>query len=244
VPAGAPPAFAKAVADARAELDALEPRIPNVIVNVSGAPSFRVTLDGAPFSNAVLGASRPIDPGRHVLRAEAEGFAAAEAVISVAERRTETVTLTLDHKQAAPPAGLPVVVAPGRVGPTPPIPLAVTPPPPDAGSGGSPRKTLGFVGIGVGAAGLLLGAVTGGLAVGKHSTLAGECSNGVCVGHQSDLDSFHLMTNLADAGLIAGGVLAAAGVVLVVTAPKAGASATGWVAPVIGPGFAGAQGRF
>ncbi len=115
---------------------------------------------------------------------------------------------------------------------------------PAGGSGSSLRKTLGFVGIGVGGAGLVMGAVTGGLAIGKHGALAGECQNGVCFGHQSDLDAFHLMSNLSDAGLVAGGVLAAAGVVLVVTAPKNPTNTTGWIAPVVGPGFVGAQGRF
>src|SRR6185312_8362197 len=38
VPAGAPPIFARAVADARKELAELEPRIPSVIIAVKGAP--------------------------------------------------------------------------------------------------------------------------------------------------------------------------------------------------------------
>jgi len=58
------------------------------------------------------------------------------------------------------------------------------------------------------------------------------------------VDSYHLLTTVADAGLIAGGVLAAAGVVLVVVAPKPRPSREAWVAPVIGPGFVGAQGGF
>jgi hypothetical protein len=101
------------------------------------------------------------------------------------------------------------------------------------------------VGIGVGAAGLVMGAVTGGMAISKHNALGKACQGGHCPPDQfSSLDSYHLLANLADAGLIAGGVLAATGVVLVVAAPKPRPGREAWVAPVIGPGYVGAQGRF
>ena len=58
------------------------------------------------------------------------------------------------------------------------------------------------------------------------------------------IDGYHLMTNLSTAGFVAGGVLAATGIVLVVTAPRGGPATEAWVAPAIGPGFVGAQGRF
>src|SRR5262249_45342792 len=65
VPANAPPAFAKALADARKELDALEPRIPSIVINVKGAPTFEVLLDGQPVPRALVGVNRPVDPGDH-----------------------------------------------------------------------------------------------------------------------------------------------------------------------------------
>ena len=252
-PAGAPPAFAKALAEARKELDALEPRIPSVVINVSGAPAAKVTLDDAPVPSAALGVRRPVDPGRHVVHAEADGFAPAESAVTVAEHRTETVTLALARGQAAPPPPVAVPVPPPPPpGPPPPVgarlvavvPVPVGPEPPPS-SGGSTRKTVGFVGIGVGAAALVMGGVTGGLAIGKHSTLASTCLNGHCPsGEFSTLDSYHLLSDLSTAGFVAGGVLAVAGVVLVVTAPRGRPSGDAWVAPVVGPGFVGAQGRF
>ncbi len=79
----------------------------------------------------------------------------------------------------------------------------------------------------------------------KHSELVKDCPGGHCPSSEyASLDSFTLLSTLSTAGFVAGGVLAAAGVVLVITAPKAAPTGDAWVAPVIGPGYAGAQGRF
>jgi hypothetical protein len=266
VPAAASPVYTKALADARKELAALEPRVPSVTIVVKGAPSAKVTLDGTPVPSAVLGVPRPVDPGKHAVRAEAEGFAAVEAAFTATERKSEAVTLTLDHaKVATPAAPTPPAVAaktptgpqpnagtPPPVGPTDPqkvvdaiAPPPPPPPPPDVASGGSTRKTLGFVGLGVGGAGLILGAVTGGLAIPKHNALDKACPAGLCTSSQADaVGNYHLFTTLSTVGFIAGGVLAATGVVLVVTAPRRAAPASAGVNPVIGAGFAGAQGWF
>ncbi len=260
VPAGAPPAFTRAIADARKDLAALEPRVPSVTIVVKGAPAATVTLDGAALPSAVLGVPRPVDPGKHVVRAEADGFAPGQSTFTVAERKNEAVTLTLEHGRAAPPTPTPTptppVVAtrppegtPPVVGATPPAgPTAPpTPPetPPPAASGGSLRRTLGFVGLGVGGAGLILGGVTGGLAIPKHNALDKACPDGLCTRAQADaVGNYHLFTTLSTAGFIAGGVLAASGLVLVLTAPRRAAPASVGVAPVIGAGFAGAKGWF
>jgi hypothetical protein len=115
---------------------------------------------------------------------------------------------------------------------------------------GSPRY-LPWVAFGVGAAGLILGGVTGGLAMGAHSTLAGECPGGTCpTDKQSDLDSYHLLGTLSTVGFAVGGVGVAAGVVLLLVQPKsdaappAAASSGLSVTPVLGPGSIGAVGRF
>jgi hypothetical protein len=249
VPSGAPPAFAKAIADARQELDALEPRIPGVIISLAGATSATVTIDGVPVSSAVLGVNRPLDPGKHTIRATKEGFVTAEVSVTAMERKAERVTLTLDR---APPPPLAGAEPSPRPAPTPPlqpavnaapVPIAPPPAPPAPAPTGSLRKTLGFVGIGVGGAGLVVGAVAGGLAVSKHGVLVRECPHAICNGHQSDLDSYHLVSNLSTAGLVAGGALAAAGIVLVVTGPVARTS-VGELTPVLGVGVVGVQGKF
>ena len=254
-PAAAPPAFAKALADARKDLAALEPRIPSVTIVVKGAPSARVTLDGTPVPSAALGVARPVDPGKHAVRAEADGFASAQSAFTVAEHKNEAVTLTLEHGRATPPENTPPVVAAVPTvgaGSSPPSGSAIPPKiadgttaPPPASSPRPFRKTLGFVGLGVGGAGLILGAVTGGLAIPKHNALETTCPDGMCTLHEADaVGSYHLLTTLSTVGFIAGGVLATTGLVLVLTAPRAAAPASSGITPVIGAGFAGAQGWF
>ena len=61
---------------------------------------------------------------------------------------------------------------------------------------------------------------------------------------ESSLPMFAL-GGLATAGFVAGGALALTGVVLVAAAPRGDTPPRqAWITPIIGPGFAGAQGRF
>ncbi len=89
----------------------------------------------------------------------------------------------------------------------------------------STQRTTGFVMLGVGAAGLLVGSITGGLALGKHSDITKTCLDGHCPAEQrADLEpkiaSYDTMGTLSTIGFIAGGALAATGAVLILTAPK------------------------
>jgi len=239
VPANASAAFVNAVKEARQELEALSPRVPGVVINVKGTAAAKVTLDGADVPSAALGVKRPVNPGKHIVKVTAPGFFAAEATVTVAEGKSEPVNVELkvdpNYKApATPPPG------PGQPG--------VVAPPADEGPAPSPlRKTLGFVGLGVGGAGLIVGAITGGLALSKRSALLEACPDGSCpknseAKHQAAVDSYNSMGTISTIGFIAGGALAATGVILVVTAPKA--RTTGMLMPVIGPGYFGAQGRF
>ena len=83
LPPSPPAAFTKALETARAEIEALARRIPYVIVQVAGpgAATARVTIDGLPVPAAALGVKRPVDPGKHLIRAEAPGLAPGEGVV-------------------------------------------------------------------------------------------------------------------------------------------------------------------
>lgn len=238
VPPNAPPAFVKAVEDSRREIEALMQRIPSVIIVVRGASEPKVMLDGVEVPAAALGVKRPVDPGTHVVHVTAAGALPGDANVTILEGKVETVTIEL---KPAPVSQVPVVpAAPAQ--PPPAAPPAA--PPAEAPSGGSTQKTLGFVAIGLGGAGLGLGAITGGLALSKHSSLIDQCPSGHCkpsqqASLQSDVDSYHTLGALSTAGFIAGGALLGAGVILVLTAPK-----PKYVAPVLGLGYAGVEGRF
>lgn len=240
---GASPALTKAVEDGRTELAALEPRIPSLIINVQGADAPKVTLDGVDVAAAVLGNKRPVDPGKHLIRAVAPGLAPHEASVTVSEGQVETVNIDL----RAAPQSVPdrAVSGSGPVAGPGPGPL----PGGDAGSSaGSVQKPVGFGVLGVGAAGLVAGAVATGLASSKHSDLIRQCPTGHCPESLqpqlgSEVNDYRTLGGVAVGGFVAGAALAAAGVILVVTAPASKAHAA-FVSPIIGPGFVGAAGRF
>jgi hypothetical protein len=219
---GASAVFTKAVADARTELDALEPRIPTVVIELKGAPSAKVTLDGAVIPAAALGVSRPVDPGKHGVRAEADGFLPAEASFTVDERKSERVALTL---VPAPTQANDALKADASAAP----------------AKSSPMRTVGFVGIGLGGAGLILGGITGAMALGKHSELAPLCPMGHCTNQGPAIDQYHLYANLSTAGFVVGGAFAVTGIVLAAIAPKAPAPP---VAMSVGPCWIGGSGSF
>ncbi|HVY48330.1 MAG TPA: hypothetical protein VHB21_20725, partial [Minicystis sp.] len=220
VPPHSPLAWAKAFDAARAELVALKPRLPSLLIDVTGAPSPEVTVDGAVVN---AGDAVPADPGPRVVKATAEGFAPAQTTAIAREGATTAVSL---HLQALPRA-----------------PAAEAPPP-------APPKTpalrvAGFVTIGVGVAGLGLGGVTGALAIAKHGDLAKQCPGGACTSASTagEISSYHTVGTLSTIGFIAGGALAATGVVLVLVAPKpkpAGAD----VSVAIGASGLAVAGRF
>jgi hypothetical protein len=223
VPAGAPPSWSKALQEAKQDLSALEPRVPAAVITVRGrgAPRANVTVDGAAVPAAALGVARPVDPGKHTIRAEAEGFDPAEVTLTFTEKKVEQVVLQVDQQQAVVPAAAtesPVV---------------------------SPLRPIGFAGVGVGGAGLLMGAITGGLALAKHADLASKCPGGHCTNMQGAIDAYNLVGVLSTAGFVAGGALAATGVVLlVVDSTGKGRPKEARIEGVVGPGYAGVRGRF
>ena len=244
VPPNASPAFLKAIEDARVEVTALMPRVPSIIIDVQGADLSKVsaTIDGASIPNAALGVKRPADPGKHVVRVGGPGFETSEVSVTVAEGKTETVTVQLKAGEGTPPVATEAPVGVGGRG------APIGPPP-----GAEPRetgntlRTVGWVSLGVGAAGLVVGGVTGGMAIAKHGDIVGtgNCTNGKCLpSQQSDVNTYNTLGGVSTAGFIAGGVLAATGAVLIFTAPKRPQAGTGTITPMLGLGYLGARGTF
>jgi hypothetical protein len=247
-----PPIFAKALDDAKKEIQTVENRRSRVTINVTGADAPKVTLDEAPVKAEALGIERFVDPGQHSVKVTADGYKLQTRPFKVDEGKAEIVSIAMEKD-----TGGAAVVPP--TGPTPP---GTTTAPDNQGapptqpttadvstSGGSMNKTVGFVALGVGAAGLIVGGITGLLALGKHGDLSNACQNGNCTADkQSDVDSYHTMGTISTVGFIVGGVGIAGGIVLLLTAPKAQAAPTPLgrprVSPYIGLGSIGAQGTF
>jgi hypothetical protein len=246
---GAPQVFVDALAAAKAEVGAVQARIATVTVTITGPSDPKVTIDDTPVPTAALGVRRPIDPGSHVVKATADGFDPGQTTFTVADAGSTTASLTLTKSAAAAVAAVP---APAAGGTESAAPAGSPSQPASADSGasastGSTQRTLGIVGMGVGGAGLVLGAVTGVLAMGKHSSIQSACGGSTCpASESSDISSYHSLAGISTVGLIAGAVLAGGGAVLFFTAPhgSSGPTTGATVQPFIGLGTVGAFGRF
>jgi hypothetical protein len=208
-------------AEKRAKL--LEPQlsrmsivVPDVVRATKG---LTVERDGRPVPDGAWGSGLPLDAGEYTIQASAPG------------RLTWTQKVTLTG-----PGVTTVEVPPLPEAPHAPAPLVVAPPV------SSTQRVAGIVVLSVGAVGLTVGAVAGGIAAAEHSNLIGACPTAVCPpSMQSNVDTYHRTGAISTGAFIAGGVLAAAGIVVVVTAPKVPAAT---VSPIVGLGFIGARGRF
>ncbi len=221
---------------ARGRADALEPRLVRIQVNVPAAsrvPGLEVKRDGVLLDPATWGSATPVDPGPHVITATAPGKREMRQTLD-AQGEGKIVPFDLQplaDAPATPPPG------PKPAGPITP-PVKDTAPPPS-----SSLKTIGIVTGGVGVAGLLTGSVLGLIARGKWADAS--CPNNICPtqAQQDDAVAAKGLANGATYAFIAGGVLAAAGVALVIAAPSsaapAKATATLRLAPQAGLGAAG-----
>ncbi len=235
----APASWVQALADAKAEIVAIPPRLPWVTITVTGPSEPTVTIDGVAVAAASLGVKRPADPGRHEIRASAKGFYTAKRVVTL--REGESVNIHFDLEDAPPDA--------------PPEPEETDEPfaePPPEPAWRQPAIISAFA---VGGAGLVLGSVTGVMAITKHSKLKTGCPDATCgPAYQSELESYHTMGTLSTIGFIVGGVGVTTGVALLLVKPPASVQAdTGQrhvprsalrVTPFIGLTGAGVEGTF
>ena len=221
------------------EREELLPRIPKLTLQVEGVPADEVvvTLDGVLVVAAHLGAARPANPGNHIATAKL-GEQEAREEVTLAEGESKTVLLRL----APAPAKQPVATPPrSELAPT---PLAVTPT--DTGVGeGRTQRILGWGGLGVGAAGLAFGTVTGVMVLSKKNTLEDHgCVDGACyVDQEDDVNNLNSLRRVSTVGFVIGGVGAAAGAALLLTAPlqrREGPAVRAW----LGVGSAGVKGSF
>jgi hypothetical protein len=248
VAADAPEAFRRALAEAKVEVKAVEPRLAWISVNVVGANPdvVEVRLNNAVIPRSALGAQRPVDPGTLQVRATAEGYRTAEAEVQLAEGEhlpaIELRMIALPRQQSA------IAMGEGDVVMT--------------HDGGEPafvsQSTLGYLTLGLGGVGLAVGGVTGLLAINARQDLLDLCpdrdgrycqvvddANGTKRAQaEQDKRDMDLFADTATISFIAGGALAATGLILLITAPDDPAPQEAKVRPYVGLGTFGAVGRF
>lgn len=238
--------------DAQTELDQLQPRIPKLTIIVEGANVNEVVVkvDDVPVPSALLGIERYADPGQRKIIGK-RGNQVVTETATLAESTKQQVILKFQKSGGQP------LAAPGPAGtqtdeggpskPTAGIFNATSnvPPARDQGASGTSRqRTWGWICVGVGGAGLALGATTGILVALKYGDLNGECdANHVCSKqYDSAVGHYHTMQALSTVGFIVGGAATAAGVTLLLASPKQRSPAT--VGLWILPSSAGVKGEF
>ena len=233
----------KAQQDAREQLTVLQARIAHLTIRVNGADpkDVAVQIDSVPVPANLIGVERLVDPGQR------------QIVVRLGELELMNEQVTLDageHKD--------VRIKLAQPAPTKPSPADSAPKPgftavgADANAAsihdtGATRSSVqqnwGWLSVGVGATGLVLGATTGIYVLAKHSQLSSSCPSGHCPpdkwAESGGLDTWR---HVSTVGFIAGAIGTAAGVTLLLTNPKqASKPSVGlWLAPAT----AGVRGAF
>jgi hypothetical protein len=191
-------------------------------------------MDGAPIATTLDGRAVDVDPGPHTLVFEKADGARAQTTALAAERGKGKLVAVTFPGPPPPTAGVP----PPAPSPTPEPARAPAPAPAPPASNGSALRTVGIVTAAVGAAGLVVGGVFGGLAL---ATKGAHCNGGVC--DPGSTSTAYTQGNVSTAGFVAGGVLAAAGLTMFFMAPASRPESARGIAlaPVLGPGGGGVQ---
>ena len=212
------------IAIAREKAAALEPRLPKLTIRATAVPGLVVMRDDVPVDPAVLGAGIYVDPGKHVITANAPGHRAVSVEITMVEAETKIVEVPALEKLPEPPA--PAVPAPA------PTPIYVGELDP-----GKSRRITGIVFGATGVAALATGLGFGATARARWNSafddgLCDETTNECTREGQDRTSTARRHAMIANIVTGAGIAMVATGAVLYFTAPKKRADVA--VTPVAG----------
>jgi hypothetical protein len=215
-----PRPFRKAVKEAKREADRLSKQLPQLVVHVQGTQqAVQVKVDEQMLEKSQLGVPTPVNPGEHAVIAQLDGRSVSQKV-SVARGETSHVTLVL-------------------LGPS--IPSPTTPPATPA-EPTHDDKSIAWVSLAVGGAGLATGVVAGLVMLDAKSQLDKHCAATCPSNQNSNLDKFRNARTVSFVGYSAGLVGLGLGVALLVK--DAGTDASPVVAIGNGGARLGYRGRF
>jgi len=231
-------AFATAMTEAEAIAQSLEPKIPSLVINVSGPPSgteFTVKVDAEVIPAAAVSLPYKVNPGEHTVVVSAPGFGQRAQKVQVTAGQTRAVDVSL---RPASGGGADVVDPFGKPDES----------PSDTNEGGRQIPVWAWVAGGVGLVGVGV-AVGFGISFGDaQETVSRDCPNNACnelytpIQAQALQAKWNRTLGLTVAGSVIGAAGIGAAVFGIVTAPKKGAAEpkTGFV-PWIGPSGVGAS---
>ncbi len=227
---------AKEAESAKRKAD-LEKKLPRLTITVGpelrDLPGLEVHRDGHVVGQATFGVALPVDPGPHTIEASARG------------KRPWSIKLDVPAGAGVTPVSVPALldeptaVAPPKVAssaaPTSSAAPVPAPPPRQEATPSETSRYLGYGAIGLGAVSLGVSYLFHAKQNGKIDDAAPHCPDGCDeTGKALYRDARAAYTGSLVAG-IAGGVLVAGGVVLLVTAPGAKKTAARvWLAPSVG----------
>lgn len=198
------------------EAEALEPRVPHVVIRVGPAvpAGIVVKLDGDAIDERLLKTQLSLDPGEHEVTAEAKDHKPTSRKFTIAEKELVDLALTLE------PLPKPLVAAP---------PPEAPPPPPEK------PKTLAPMLVTIGG-GVLIGV---GLVFGASAKSARDaCANHLCKS-EDEIDKAYARARLANVFTIAGGAVAAGGAVWWIASSRSGEAPRTGLSPMFAPGGGG-----
>ncbi len=233
------PAAQTAREEAQKLADSLEPRIPQLRFQVSGAPAgatVRVSVDGRELPPGAVTAPRKVNPGKHTVLAKTDGANDVSVTVDVKEGESRDVTLAFS------PAVSSTATAPSDTATTTATSSPTTPETATATRGTSP---LVYVGFGVAAVGIVVGGITGAIAGSTASKLDDGCTDGRCPpASHADVDSYNRMSTISTISFIAAGVGVGVGVYGLLSSGSSEPTKAASVKPWIGLGSAGVGGTF
>ncbi len=218
---------------AKKRLKDLEKRIPTLSLELPAGFEGEVFVDEEAIEAGARGEPVAVNPGARKVRATREGFEPFSETFELAEGETKSVTILLVEKKAPPPARVPEEAEEEK------------------GSSGT-QKTLGYVSLAIGGAGLVVGTAMGLAARSTKSELDKSCSSNVCSESDRELfDKGQTQANIATTGFVIGGVGLGLGAFLLLTAdggdakkPAPADSAKLRLRPVLAPNHVGLTGTF
>jgi len=231
-----PKAFRQTQTDAQAEaeraLSALEKRIPTLTLRITpNADGVRVRLDDRELPPELLGVPMPLDPGAHRVEAERSGRREERSIVLDAGQ-SQSLAIELAEESTQAPALARRLETPTAVRDQ-----------PRRSRERSGWHTAGFVALGVGGAGLVVGSVAWGIARGKASDLEDRCSGGRCpAALRDDVDGYQSAKTVSTVGFVVAGIGLASGAVILLAAPKDETATR--VGLGIGPGRVSLDARF
>lgn len=207
-------------------------RVPSMLVDITGATieEARASVDNQSIALR-SGVATRFNPGKHILRVEADGFKPVEVTVVLAEQGGVTK--------------VPVHLEVGNA-------RRASEPTMDASTTTTSRRFLtpALVTLGFGVAAATAGAVTGYLSLSRVDDLKGKCladSNDqyrCATKYESLITEARQLSDISTSLFIVGGVAAAVGIVLLIPSKSQPSQAAVQIEPLVGLNGAGIRGRF